>query len=222
MESRHSTAAYITPFVAFVSLIGLSRLSTIPPDVLYLIRFSIVVSLLLLVSRHAIPWPPRHIRISTLAGVAVFAVWILPDLLWPGYRAHWLFTNFFTGSASSSVPAGLKHNLPFIFVRAATCAMAVPILEELFWRGWLMRWLIQADFEKVPLGAYAPLAFWLSVALFASEHGRYWDVGLLAGIAYNWLMVRTRNLADCILAHAVTNACLSAYVLYAGQWQYWL
>jgi membrane protease YdiL (CAAX protease family) len=58
--------------------------------------------------------------------------------------------------------------------------------------------------------------------LFASEHGAFWDVGLAAGILYNWWMVRTRSLADCILAHAVTNGCLAAYVLAGGHWQYWL
>jgi hypothetical protein len=98
----------------------------------------------------------------------------------------------------------------------------VPILEELFWRGWLMRMLIGPDFQKVPLGAYAPSAFWLTAVLFASEHGAYWDVGLAAGIVYNWWIIRCKNLADCMLAHAVTNALLAAYVLMAGQWQYWL
>jgi len=47
-------------------------------------------------------------------------------------------------------------------------------------------------------------------------------VGLAAGIVYNWWIVHTRNLADCILAHAVTNAVLSVYVLFTDQWQYWL
>jgi hypothetical protein len=100
--------------------------------------------------------------------------------------------------------------------------LLVPILEELFWRGWLMRWLIHADFQKVPFGKYAPNAFWIVAVLFASEHGAYWDVGLAAGVIYNWWMVRCKNLADCMLAHAVTNAMLSAYVLIAHQWQYWL
>ena len=58
--------------------------------------------------------------------------------------------------------------------------------------------------------------------LFASEHGPYWDVGLAAGILYNWWMIRTKSLEDCILSHAVTNACLAAYVLTRHQWQYWL
>ena len=58
--------------------------------------------------------------------------------------------------------------------------------------------------------------------LFAIEHGPYWDVGLIAGVAYNCWCMRTRSLADCMLAHAVTNALLAGYVLLFGQWQYWL
>jgi membrane protease YdiL (CAAX protease family) len=46
-------------------------------------------------------------------------------------------------------------------------------------------------------------------------------VGLLAGLAYNWWMQRTRSLGDLVLAHGVTNACLSVYVVATGQWQYW-
>jgi CAAX prenyl protease-like protein len=98
----------------------------------------------------------------------------------------------------------------------------VPILEELFWRGWLMRWLIDTDFQKVPPGTYTPQAFWLVAVLFASEHGPYWEVGLVAGIVYNWWMVRSRSLADCIVAHAVTNGLLAVYVVSGGHWQYWL
>ncbi len=101
--------------------------------------------------------------------------------------------------------------------------LIVPIVEELFWRAWMMRWIIaRQDFLKVPLGAYAPQAFWITAALFASEHGSYWEVGLLTGIIYNWWMIRTRSLGDLILTHAVTNACLSAYVIFAGKWEYWL
>ena len=85
-----------------------------------------------------------------------------------------------------------------------------------------MRWIIDKDFRKVPLGTYAAGAFWIVALLFSTEHGPYWEVGLATGIVYNWWIVRTRNLADCIVAHAVTNGLLSAYVLLTGQWQYWL
>jgi hypothetical protein len=84
-----------------------------------------------------------------------------------------------------------------------------------------MRWLIHKDFHKVPLGAYTPFAFCATAILFAAEHGSYWDVGLLTGIVYNFWMIRTKSVANCILMHAVTNASLSAYVIAAAQWQYW-
>ena len=80
----------------------------------------------------------------------------------------------------------------------------------------------QALFLKVPLGTYAASAFWIVAVLFASEHGPYWDVGLVAGLLYNWWMIRTKSLGDCILAHGVTNALLSGYVLATGKWEYWL
>jgi CAAX prenyl protease-like protein len=126
------------------------------------------------------------------------------------------------GSPKSSLPPGTKINVTFIIFRVLASVVNVPVLEELFWRGWLMRWLIAKDFKTVPLGAYTAQSFWLVAVLFASEHGSYWDVGLAAGIIYNWWMIRTRSLADCMLAHAVTNACLAAYVLARDQWQYWL
>jgi CAAX prenyl protease-like protein len=84
-----------------------------------------------------------------------------------------------------------------------------------------MRWLINKDFWRVPLGMYTPFAFWLTAILFASEHGPYWDVGLVTGIIYNAWMIRTKSVADCVLMHAVTNALLSAYVMQTAQWQYW-
>jgi len=125
-------------------------------------------------------------------------------------------------SAVTSITPGLKTNVPFLVVRILGTSIVVPIVEELFWRGWLMRWLIDKNFLKVPLGQYVPSAFWIVAVLFASEHGPFWEVGLAAGIIYNWWIIRTKNLADCILAHAVTNAVLAAYVIKAGQWQYWL
>jgi CAAX prenyl protease-like protein len=77
------------------------------------------------------------------------------------------------------------------------------------------------DFRKVPLGQFTTASFLLTALLFASEHGAMWDVGLAAGVLYNFWMRRTRSLGDLILAHAVTNACLSVYVLARGRWEYW-
>lgn len=220
-SNRRATVAYIAPFLAFVGIMALERVVPLPPQWLYAVRFALVCAVIAGVSWPYLSFRPSAPLASIGIGLAVFAIWIAPDLLF-GYRHHWLFENSITGSATSSFSPHLKSNLGFMLLRSLSSAILVPILEELFWRGWMMRWLIDMDFQKVPLGKYVPSAFWVVALLFASEHGPYWEVGLAAGVIYNWWIVRTRNLADCILAHGVTNAVLAGYVLLTGQWQYWL
>jgi CAAX prenyl protease-like protein len=171
-------------------------------------------------------WPaqislkPVRPLLSIGVGVLVFFLWIGPDVLIPGYRGSILFFNRFWHLQSSLRPSELQSTW-VLFWRTTRAILIVPIVEELFWRAWLMRWIINPDFQKVPLGAYSTLAFWATAILFASEHGAYWDVGLITGIVYNAWMVKTKSVADCILMHAVTNGMLSAYVILTAQWQYW-
>jgi uncharacterized protein len=219
---RHPSLPYVLPFAVFLAFLGIDRFLPFSAEAGYAIRFGIVFALLMTVSRPVIPWRVSKIIGSALLGVAVFAIWVGPDVLWPAYRQSWLFNNSLIGSPKSSLHPGVKVNLTFIVFRVLASVINVPLLEELFWRGWLMRWLISKDFWKVPMGTYASQAFWLVAILFASEHGSYWDVGLVTGVLYNWWLVRTKSLGDCIFSHAVTNACLAAYVLARDQWQYWL
>ncbi|MBZ5496033.1 MAG: CAAX prenyl protease-related protein [Acidobacteriia bacterium] len=215
---RHPAIPYIAPFALFLFFLAIR--GYLPHE--YAVRVLVTTAVLLIFSRGVVSLRPLRPASSILAGVLVFAVWIGPDLIWPAYRQHWLFHNILTGAARSSLPENIRTDRLFLLFRIAGTVLLVPVIEELFWRGWLMRYLISPDFQKIRLGAYAALSFWLTAVLFASEHGPYWDVGLLAGIVYNWWMIRTGSLGDCILAHAITNGCLAAYVLAAGQWQYWL
>lgn len=187
-----------------------------------ILRVAVMAAVLWFIARPVIDLRVRHVAATVAIGVAVFAVWVAPDLLISGYRHFWLFNNAVTGKAATSLSAGATLSWPVLALRMIRAVAIVPIAEELFWRSWLMRWLIDNDFEKVPLGKYTALSFWAVAVLFASEHGPYWDVGLVAGIVYNWWMVRTRSLGDLILAHAITNFVLGAYVIAEGKWEYWL
>jgi CAAX prenyl protease-like protein len=201
----------------------LERQLGVPPQWGYPARFLLTALVYLLVSRRTICFRFASPMGSIALGVFVFLVWVGPDLLFgPAYRHQWIFENAVFGAAASSAPAALKSNPFFITFRLLGAIALVPVIEELFWRGWLIRWLAHHEFWKVCIGSYSPAAFWTVALLFGSEHGPYWEVGILAGIAYNWWVIRTRSLADCALAHAVTNAMLCAYVLLTGRWQYWL
>ncbi len=201
-------------------LVVVPRLGLSPvPD--QLVRVLIVGGILLTVSRPVIDLRLQHAVGSVLVGVLVFLLWVAPDALFPGYRDSVLFSNGVVGKPESGFPEAGRGNPLALTLRIARAALVVPIVEELFWRGWLPRWAINPDFSRVPLGTFTPAIFLLTAVLFASEHGSWWDVGLIAGLVYNWLMLRTKSLGDCILAHAVTNGCLAAYVITFGKFEYW-
>jgi CAAX prenyl protease-like protein len=218
---RHAALGYVAPFLVFVGVMAAEHAFSVPPQMGYPVRVALTLLALLVFSRQDVRLRPKRPLSSAAIGLGVFAAWILPDILF-GYRHHWLFENSLMGAAAGSLSPDLRRNALFLLIRAVGSTLLVPVVEELFWRAWLMRWLIDRDFERVPLGAYLPSAFWITAVLFASEHGSYWEVGLAAGVLYNWWMIRSKSLADCILAHAVTNGLLAAYVVFGGAWQYWL
>jgi CAAX prenyl protease-like protein len=219
---RHPAVPYVLPFAVFLLFLGLQPYNPLPGPIEQVVRVAILTAVIWFFSRPVLDLKLATPALTVLFGIAVFGLWILPDLLIPGYRSHWLFTNSITGAVSSSIPPDDLRSPWVLVFRTLRAALLVPILEELFWRGWLMRWLDNPDFEKVPFGRYAHQAFWLSAALFASEHGPYWDVGFLAGALYNFWAIRTKRLGDCILAHGVTNLCLSLYTIATGKWEYWM
>ncbi len=104
--------------------------------------------------------------------------------------------------------------------RLAGIALVVPVMEELFWRGFLMRWLIREDFVAVPLGTYQPFSFWATTACFASVHGAEWPLAVVVGVIYGAWFVRTKSLGSIMVAHGTTNLLLALYCLGSGDWHF--
>lgn len=223
----HPEAPYLIPFGVLLALVGFGFLwpdglwpwAEIPGQIL---RVALPAAALWWASRGVLDLRVRYWAGTALAGVLIFALWIAPDVIFPGYRQLLPFDNAIVGVARSSLSEGARHSPVLLALRTLRAVTVVPVAEELFWRGWLMRWIIRRDFTRVPLGAYQAASFWLVALLFASEHGPYWDVGLAAGVLLNLWTIRTKSLGDVILAHAIANLCLSGYVILAGKWEYWL
>jgi len=222
LEKRWPSLPYVLPFVSFMVFLAIQNSVSLSPSIDYPLRVVVLSAILYVFSRQVIDLRASRRLESVILGVAVFVIWVGPDVLLPGYRQHWLFQNAILGRMGTPVPEQILTSPLVLWSRILRAVVLVPIIEELFWRAWLMRWLISPRFQEIKLGAYTPMAFWITAILFASEHGPYWDVGLITGVIYNWWMVRTRSLGDCILAHAVTNACLCGYVVATKHWEYWL
>lgn len=189
------------------------------PRWLYALRISAVLTLLLLFScfyeelKCSDTMPNLvTLSISIVAGIVVFILWIMP---WPQWAVMQV-----DGAGFNALRSDGSIDPVMAVVRLSGAALIVPVMEELFWRSYLLRWIRQQDFLKVDPAKVGWWAFVLVTVLFGLEHS-LWLAGMLAGAVYNLLYMMRRNLWASILAHAVTNGLLGIWVLQTGNWQYW-
>jgi CAAX prenyl protease-like protein len=218
--------AYLAPFVAFFVLIALGQLvgklfegyafwmASAPQYWVYPLQ-TLVCGLLL-----AHGWPefrlqiPARLAYTIFVGVLVFLIWIVPQAAFHRPpRLDGFVPHFFGAGAPQAINAALR------FVRLV---IVVPLLEEIFWRGFLLRYLINQDFTRVPFGAFSWKSFAVVTVGFCLEHS-YEDYpgALLAGALYNLVAYQTRSLSSCVVAHAVTNLLLGIYIMRTEQWGFW-
>jgi CAAX prenyl protease-like protein len=108
----------------------------------------------------------------------------------------------------------------FIGIRLIGSTLVVPALEEVFYRSFLYRWIIDPQFERVPIGLFRWGAFQFTSIIFGLEH-REWLSGILCGFVYQGLVCRRKRLGDAMTAHAITNFLLGIWVLWKGAWHFW-
>jgi len=196
--------------------------------VVYSAKVGITALLMLALAREyrQLPW-----RVSPLAG-AVGAVGVV---LWVGICLLELEPRILgplgldsvlgTGERAAFNPLAQLKDQPalaygFLAVRFLGLVLIVPIIEELFLRGFLMRFITDSDWWQVPIAGITTTAVAITTAAAMAMH----PAELLAELAWfssvTWLMFRTKNLTDCIVAHAVTNLLLGIYVVTTGNWRF--
>jgi hypothetical protein len=108
----------------------------------------------------------------------------------------------------------------FLFVRLYGLVVLVPLVEELFWRSFLVRWIIRPDFWAVPIGRVTLRSAIFVSVLFAVVHPE-WLPALITGFLWIWLLHRTRSVFACVVSHATANLALGIYVLISRAWIFW-
>ena len=148
-----------------------------------------------------------------IAGCAVFGIWLGLDLM---SGAH----------PQNAIAAGLAllsspERISWLVFRTAAAVITVPIAEELAFRGFLIRRLSSADFESLNPRHYTYIAVLVSSVAFGLLHGDRWLAGTVAGLIYAAAFLRRGRIGDAVVAHAITNALLAAWVLVGGKWDLW-
>lgn len=223
MTFSRAAIARIAPFALFMALLALRGAlpaDSTPFDPRWVYGATVVAVGGLLwhfrreygeLARQTLP-DAREWALAIGAGLAVFLLWIQLDAPWMQL-----------GQPSASfVPLDAAGGLdwPLIVVRWIGAALLVPVMEELFWRSYLMRWLARPQFESVDPARVGIKAIVLSTFVFVLAH-TLWLAAIVAGLAYALLYVRTGKLWVAVIAHAVTNGVLGIWVVATGQWQFW-
>ncbi len=159
--------------------------------------------------------PPRRVFFALLIGTAVFFLWIAPQTFF-GFAAR---TAGFNPDTFGAWPAAYWLTVVFRFLRLV---VVVPLVEEVFWRGFLLRYFIDEKFWRVPVGAFSPLSFAAVTVGFALVHSSAdWIAALITGALYNWVAYRTKSIGSCVVAHALTNLLLGWWIMHTKQWGFW-
>jgi len=109
----------------------------------------------------------------------------------------------------------------WILSRIFGSVLIVPVVEELAYRGFLMRRLVNADFETVPFKSVPWSALAITAIVFGATHGALWMPGIAAGLAFGLIAIRRGRLSEAVAAHMTANALIAASVLGWNQWQLW-
>ena len=219
--------AYVLPFAIYL---GMASAATWQPltsfyPLLYAVQAVVVLAVWWRL-RHHYPAPTGNgMAAAVVVGVLGVIVWIVLSRLGIekrllGFLPGWLYSGERTAFHPFEAIDQPVAQWAFIAVRVAGLAIVVPLAEEVFWRGFLIRYLIAEDFQRVPLGTYSRFSFVVVTAMFALVHPELL-AALVWGAGINVLLYRTKNLWACIVAHGVTNLLLGVYIVATGSWELW-
>ena len=209
---------YVAPFVIFLLLTGpVNFFPTLSPY-FYIAKTIIVGSLLWHWREHYSAdfrdsLTLKQLATAVICGLVVLVIWILPEGFLYQLDKTSQFDPLALGESQTAI-AGL------IILRLMGSSLVVPFMEELFWRSFLMRYLINPDFRSIPIGAFSWFSYTGVAIMFGLEHHRV-IAGVIAGLLYGFLLIYQANLKGVVVAHGITNFGLGMYIIATGKWMFW-
>ncbi len=235
---RYPELPYVAPFFVYLICVAAEGWISDPFYRLhsYALRSIIGLVVAIVFWKHFPPFGRLHPLKCIVFGLSVAYGWVIihrmvagqyVDGAWLTTRQAWYFqpighdadpSDYFDPRAVYG--SGVMYWM-FLVVRIAGASITVPIVEELFWRAFLLRALIDWEaFDRVPLARFTWKSFLICSLLSAAEHPQ-WEVGILCWMVYNGLFYWTRSLLCLIVTHGITNFALYAHVAVHRDWVFW-
>lgn len=221
--------AYIAPMAVFLAFtfLGVKFGSFYPLS--YVLKTFVVAAMLFVLWRAytRIRW--THLPLGVLVGVIGTVQWIGMEKLFMSHD-FFVWTRMSFDGANKVREAAFNPETAlgtgwvlwaFVTIRWMGASLLVPVMEELFWRDYIWRSLASPnDFRLHEVGEYDTSSVWLVPVFFAMVHPQ-WLTSIVWALLIAGLLLKTRSLGACIVAHGVTNFLLGAYVLTTKEWFFW-
>jgi exosortase E/protease (VPEID-CTERM system) len=211
------TAAFLGPLLAVVATAMITgALSNGSFDRLYVLRI-VAAACVLWFCRQGytgLSWSWSWAAVGI--GILVFVIWVAMEPLSSKAGA----------SGAMAIPQGLSSLSTFAALlwlagRTLGFIAVIPLVEELAFRGYLLRRLVDVDFQSVPSTRFTWPSLLISSFLFGGMHQERFLAGTVAGLFYALAVLRRGQLSHAIVAHATTNSLIAAFVLGTGTWSLW-
>ena len=219
--------AFITPFMVYLLLLGVgARLPDTWQPAAIAVRGVASLAAVWAIRRHLPAWGRPHWWIVLAGGALVGWGWVVGQHVFDqlGLPSH---LPLYPGGAKALVDPRDALGAGTLFwttwgLRLSVACTAVPVVEELFWRAYLLRALIDwHHFDRVPLGRFTWVSFLGTALLSTLQHPDNWGVSVLCWLVYNVVFYWTRSILCLVLLHGMTNLVLYLLVLRVGDWSFW-
>ena len=172
----------------------------------------------------------------SLAGLVFGAIgigfWLLPTVLYDawgltGKTEGWMAWLGISGRNEGFDPSLFQHPVAYwgaLLCRFFRAVIVVSLAEEIFWRGFLMRFLCDrdGDYWKVPFGRANLLSYAIVTGLFIVAHGSEDRApAFIYGSLTYLLCVWSKNLGACVVMHATANFLMGLYIMKTGHYGLW-
>jgi exosortase E/protease (VPEID-CTERM system) len=206
--------AYLLPFLTILAVGMLTQALSSGFEALYPLKLFSALAVLWVYRAHYRDLIWRFSWRGLATGAVVFVLWVLAArfMMSPGAPV---------GEPDALARMPHAERLGWIACRIIAATFTVAIAEELAYRGYLLRRLVRREFESVDFQSVRWPALLSCAVLFGITHGAMWLPGILAGLAYGLLAVKTGSLGEAVAGHAMTNLLLAIYVLSIGDWRMW-
>jgi len=177
-------------------------------------------------------WSVKWALVGIAFGAVGIGLWLLPTTLYEVWGLTedpdgWMKRLGVAARKEGFDPGIFQSPLAYwaaLVMRFIRAAVIVALVEEIFWRGFLMRFINDwdGDYWKQPFGKASWISYLVVTGLFIAAHGSLDYAGALVyGTLTYLLCIWSKNLGACVIMHGTANFLMGLYIMNTGKYGLW-